>query len=194
MPDITFQRPVFSLKDFPVYGLREICISGRSNVGKSSMINRLAKKHNLAKTSQKPGKTLSLNYYLVDNKFFLVDLPGYGFARIPKSQKMLFKKLVGPYLESRSELIGLIQIIDSRHGPVSGDKLMIDWLREWDGNVLYVFTKSDKLSASRRAQYKKKYEEEFGAENIVMFSANTGLGAKTIWSWIYKTAVLKSSK
>ena len=194
MPDITFHRPVFSLKDFPVYGLPEICISGRSNVGKSSMINCLANKHNLARISQKPGKTRSLNYYLVDNTFFLVDLPGYGYARIPKSQKMLFKKLVSPYLDSRSELIGLIQIIDSRHGPVSGDKLMIDWLREWDGNVLYVFTKADKLSASRRAQFKKKYEEEFGMENIVMFSASTGTGKKTIWSWIYSILQLKGNK
>ena len=192
MPDITFHRPAFSLKDFPVSGLPEICISGRSNVGKSSMINCLANRRNLAKTSQKPGKTRSLNYYLVDNMFFLVDLPGYGYARVPKSERMLFEKLVSPYLNNRSEFIGLIQLIDSRHGPVSGDKQMIDWIWEWNGNVLYVFTKADKLSANRKAQLKKKYEEEFGMENIVMFSASTGTGIKAIWSWIYRTLGLKS--
>lgn len=186
MPDITFHGPVFSLRDFPAYGLPEICISGRSNVGKSSMLNRLANKHNLARTSQKPGKTCSLNYYFVDKKFFLVDLPGYGYAKIPKSQRMLLRKLVNPYLNDRSELIGLIQLIDSRHGPVSGDKSMIEWIEEWDGNVLYVFTKADKLSANKRAVLLKKYEEVFGMENITMFSASTGMGTEAIWSWIYK--------
>jgi len=194
MPDITFHRPVFLPKDFPVYGLPEICISGRSNVGKSSLINRLANKHNLAKISQKPGKTRSLNYYLVDNIFFLVDLPGYGYARVPKSERMLFEKLANPYLSERSELIGLIQLIDSRHGPVSGDTMMIDWLRQWDGNVLYVFTKADKLSASKRARMKKIYEKEFGMENSVMFSASTGTGTEIVWSWIFRTLGLKDYK
>ena len=100
--------------------------------------------------------------------------------------------MVNPYLNSRSELIGLIQLIDSRHGPVSGDKWMIEWIKEWDRNVLYVFTKADKLSASKRARLKKHYEEVFGMENIAMFSASNGMGTEAIWSWIYKTLGLEN--
>jgi len=191
MPEITFHCPVYSPGDFPSPGLPEIGISGRSNVGKSSMINRLAAQHNLAKTSQNPGKTRSLNYYLVDNACFLVDLPGYGYARVPKTERLLFERLVGPYLNNRPELVGIIQLIDARHGPVSGDIAMIDWLRRWSGRVLYVFTKADKLSAHRRSQLTRRYKEEFGMENIAVFSARTGTGTESVWSWIYETLGLK---
>ena len=186
MNTLTFYKSVFSHRDVPAVGLPEICISGRSNVGKSSLINCLAEKRNIAKISQTPGKTRSLNYYDVDNKLFLVDLPGYGYAKISKAERMHFKKLVTSYLNNRQELKGLIQLFDARHGPVSGDYIMLEWIRAWGGNVLYVFTKADKLSASNRAKLMKTYEKEFGLENITMFSANTGTGAKNIWSWIYR--------
>ena len=152
-PDVTFHRSVFSLQDIPECGLPEICISGRSNVGKSSMLNCLTKKRNLAKISQTPGKTRSLNYYLVDKKFFLVDLPGYGYAKVSKSQKIHLSNLANSYLNKRStphddtakntaELKGLIQLFDARHGPVSGDKIMLEWIREWGGNTLFILTKA----------------------------------------------------
>lgn len=192
MPNITFYSSVFSMRDIPASGMPEICISGRSNVGKSSLINCLANKRNLAKTSQTPGKTRSLNYYFVDENFFLVDLPGYGYARVRKSEKLHLSKLTNSYLNSRTELKGLIQLFDSRHGPVSGDIVMLDWIKEWCGNVLYVFTKEDKLSASERAKLKRKYGKEFGLDNFTMFSATKGMGGGNIWSWINRTVRFKN--
>ena len=191
MPDIIFYSSLLSLRDIPASGLPEICISGRSNVGKSSLINCLANKRNLAKTSQIPGKTRSLNYYFVDKKIFLVDLPGYGYAKVRKSEKEHLSKLANSYLNNRLELKGLIQLFDSRHGPVSGDVMMLDWIRGWGGNVLYVFTKADKLSASNRAKLDRTYGKEFGLDNITVFSANTGMGKKNIWSWINRTVRLE---
>ena len=190
IPDVTFHRSVFSIQDLPASGLPEICISGRSNVGKSSMLNRLTQKRNLARISRTPGKTRSLNYYLVDKKFFLVDLPGYGYAKVSKSQKILLSNLAGSYLNKRAELKGLIQLFDSRHGPISGDKVMLEWIREWGGNVLYVLTKADKLSVNNKVKLERTYKKEFGLENTVMFSAHTGPGTKDIWSWIYNTLKL----
>ncbi len=186
--DIAFHRPVHSLRELPDDGLPEICISGRSNVGKSSLLNRLANRKDLAKTSQKPGKTRTLNFYRAGDRFYLVDLPGYGYAKVPKTEITLFRNLVNPYLSSRRELRGIVQLIDSRHGPVSGDLLMLEWIRSWKGSVLYVFTKVDKLSANERAILKKTYEKEFGVENIAMFSASTGMGLETVQSWIERIA------
>lgn len=185
--EMSFFRPVFSVRELPKDGLPEICFSGRSNVGKSSLINRLANRKDLAKISQKPGKTRSLNYYLVQGKFFLVDLPGYGYAKLPKSEKDLFGKLVDPYLTGRAELRGIIQLMDARHGPVAKDHIMVDWLRSWPGRVLYVFTKADKLSANERSTLAKTYEKEYGMGNIVMFSASTGIGLESVESWIMET-------
>lgn len=192
--DIAFFRAVHLLKDLPDDGLPEICISGRSNVGKSSLLNCLGNRKDLAKVSQKPGKTRALNFYRAGERFYLVDLPGYGYAKVPKSEITLFKNLVNPYLSHRRELCGIVQLIDSRHGPVSGDLLMLEWIRSWKGNVFYVFTKVDKLSANERAILKKTYEKEFGVENIAMFSASTGMGLNSVQSWIEKTAVQDGGK
>lgn len=185
--ELTFDRPVFSLKDFPLTGLPEICISGRSNAGKSSLINRLANRKNLAKISRKPGKTRSLNFYSAGSAYYLVDLPGYGYAKVPKTERSLFEQLVNPYLQNRSQLMGIIQLIDSRHGPVSGDYIMLDWIKKWDIEALYVLAKADKLSSSRRAHLKLSFIKEFGVENCVLFSARTGTGAGAIRSWINHT-------
>ena len=165
----------------------EICISGRSNVGKSSLLNRLANRKHLARTSRKPGKTRSINYYRIGDLCFLVDLPGYGYAKVPKTERKLFGELVNPYLSERRQLIGIIQLLDSRHGPVSGDHQMLDWIQGWEGNVLYVFTKADKLSALEKAQLMNRIEKEYGLENSVLFSTLTYKGAESIWLWIEHT-------
>ncbi|MCE5250307.1 ribosome biogenesis GTP-binding protein YihA/YsxC [bacterium] len=185
--EIQFSHPVFTLRDLPASGLPELCISGRSNAGKSSLINRLANKKNLAKVSQKPGKTRSLNFYSVRAGFYLVDLPGYGYAKVPKSEQNLFSELVGPYLDNRRELRGIIQLIDSRHGPVSGDLAMLEWIRARDVHALFVFAKIDKLNSRELVMLKKTSEKEFGVENCAFFSARTGTGADTIMMWIERT-------
>ncbi len=185
---MAFFRSVFTLRDLPDAGRPEICLSGRSNVGKSSLINRLANRKDLAKTSRNPGKTRSINFYLCQERYFLVDLPGYGYAQVSKTEKNLFAKLVNPYLEKRSELKGIIQLIDARHGPVGGDGLMLEWIRKWNVKALYVFTKADKLSAHDRAVMQKTCEKEYGMGNAVLFSAQSGMGLRTVEAWILETA------
>jgi GTP-binding protein len=192
--NLEFYTSVFSLKDLPVSGLPEICISGRSNVGKSSLINRLANRRSLARTSQKPGLTRSLNFYLAEEGFYLVDLPGYGYAKVPKSERNLFAALVNPYLENRQTFRGIIQLLDARHGPMSGDFVMIEWIKKRGGHVLYVFTKADKLTARERAMLDKKYGEEFGVENMAIFSARTGMGLDSIQSWIERVLGLEKKQ
>lgn len=181
---IEFDRSVFRLDDLPTYGLPEICISGRSNVGKSSLINKIAGRKSLAKISRKPGKTRSINFYIVDDAFFLVDLPGYGYAKVPKTERELFANIVEPYLNQRQELRGIMQLVDGRHGPVSGDHAMIEWINSWDGESLYVFTKSDKLRARDKEKVKKVYTKEAQAEDYVLFSSVTGTGTQEIWQWV----------
>jgi len=183
--EILFEKSVYRLDDLPRNGLPEICISGRSNVGKSSLLNRLAKRRNLAKISGKPGKTRSLNFFIVDSAYYMVDLPGYGYAKVPKSERGFFAELVNPYLASRRELVGIVQLMDARHGPVSGDRDMLDWLaHHWDGAVLYVFTKADKLSANGRAKVLSDFTSEYGEKEQVFFSAVNGAGLDRIRSWI----------
>ncbi|MFC1607447.1 ribosome biogenesis GTP-binding protein YihA/YsxC [Candidatus Latescibacterota bacterium] len=187
-----FFRPFHSFKELPNEGWPEICISGRSNVGKSSLLNRISNRKKLALTSQKPGKTRGLNYFSVDEKWYMVDLPGYGYAKVSKSERKLFANIVEPYLEKRVPLKGIIQLIDARHGPISGDIQMIEWIRNCDIEVLYVFTKDDKLSLRDRSKLKKQINEEFGLENCILFSSHTGKGVKEVWSWIDK--ILSLSK
>ena len=182
--EMTFYRSVFSLGELPEPEMPEICISGRSNVGKSSLLNRLANKKHLARTSGKPGKTRSINYYRAGDLCFLVDLPGYGYAKASMAERKLFGELLNTYLRERRQLTGIIQLLDSRHGPVSGDHRMLDWIKNWNGSVLYVFTKADKLSAREKTQLKNRIENEYGMENYVLFSALTRTGTESIWSWI----------
>ena len=182
--EMSFETSVFSLGDLPASGLAEICISGRSNVGKSSLINRIAQRKRIAKTSSRPGKTRSLNYYLVAGGYYFVDLPGYGYARVPKAERNLFSKLIDPYLRQRKELRGLIQLIDSRHGPIGGDLDMLEFTKNWAGEVLYVFTKVDKLNRKENEMLKRTCEKEFCAENTVLFSAVTGTGTEAVWAWV----------
>ena len=192
-PEIKFFQAVHVIRDFPAAGLPEICISGRSNVGKSSLINCLAGRRNLARISQNPGKTQSLNYYAVGGAWYLVDLPGYGYVKVSKAKRRIFAELMNPYLNNRQELTGIIQLIDSRHGPVGGDYDMLEWLQEWDGEVLYVLTKADKLSGNGRIKVMKNSEKMFGTDNIILFSARTGMGRDSVNSWIDTILGLKGS-
>jgi GTP-binding protein len=189
---ISYLRSVYSLDALPREGSVEICISGRSNVGKSSLINSLANRRKLARTSKDPGATRALNYYLVNESFYLVDLPGYGYARVPGEERNLFGSLVNPYLEHRKEIGGIIQLIDSRHGPVSRDFEMLEWLKMWKGRVLYVFSKADKLSASQRVELVHVCEKEYAAGDSVLFSARTGMGQDLVRAWIEETAARRA--
>lgn len=136
--------------------LPEIAFVGRSNVGKSSLINCLANRKALAKTSSQPGKTRTLNFYKVNNKFYFIDLPGYGFARVSKQQREKWGKMIEDYLLKRSNLVGVIMIVDIRHLPSEDDILMYEWLKYYGIKTAVVATKADKIS---RGKQLKNFEE-----------------------------------
>ena len=180
--DVRFLTSVFSLKQLPVPELPEIAFAGRSNVGKSSLINRLIQRKNLVKTSARPGKTQSLNFFLVDDSLYLVDLPGYGYAKVPKKMKDSWQSLITGYLETRETLKCVIVIIDLRHSLKVSDLQLADWLRSSGVPLLIVYTKIDKLSVNKRHKHAASLDAGLGIlkEERVLFSAKTGEGREKI--------------
>lgn len=131
---------------YPPVGPAEIAFAGRSNVGKSSLINLLTRRKSLAKVSQNPGKTRTINFFLIDDKWRIVDLPGYGYAKVSKSESESWGKMMEDYLENRESLKVVALLVDSRHAPTAQDKQMYDYLRYYNLSGLVVATKVDKLS------------------------------------------------
>ena len=172
--------------DLPVDGLLEVAFSGRSNVGKSSLINRLVQRKNLARTSSTPGKTQQLNYYRVNHQFYMVDLPGYGYVSGGVELRRKLGRLTENYVESRNELGAIIQLVDARRGPTELDMLMIEWLLKYQKPFLLVFTKIDKLSRNKLNSQLTQLEKEGGLAGISFapFSAVSGLGREDILEWI----------
>jgi GTP-binding protein len=183
---VEFARGVARPADLPIDGLPEVAFAGRSNVGKSSLINRLLERRRLAHTSSTPGKTRQLNYYRVDNRLYLVDLPGYGYARGSKPARAHLGKLVESYLRGRRPLRAVLQLIDARREPTELDWLMIEWLRQEGRPFLLVFTKADKVSRSQLNQCLARLEAQGALAGLpfVPFSAITGQGREDIWEWI----------
>ena len=176
--DVSFLTSVFDLKQLPAPDMPEIAFAGRSNVGKSSLMNRFIKRKNLVKTSAKPGKTQSLNFFLLDNSLFLVDLPGYGYAKVSKQMQASWQALITGYLESRKNLKCVVVIVDLRHAMKILDLQLVDWLRSQGVPFLLVYTKADKLSANQRSKNSAILDAGFGvtASERLLFSAKTGMG------------------
>ena len=172
--------------DLPAAGLPEIAFAGRSNVGKSSLINRLVQRKKLARTSSTPGKTQQLNYYLANEQLYLVDLPGYGFVSGGVGLRSILGKIVGRYISDRQELRAVLQLIDARHGPTELDLQMIEWLQEAQKPFLLVFTKADKLSRNKlKTQFDRlDSQKSLAGISFVSFSAADGRGKDDIWGWI----------
>ena len=172
--------------DLPAAGLPEIAFAGRSNVGKSSLINRLVQRKKLARTSSTPGKTQQLNYYLANEQFYLVDLPGYGFVSGGVGLRSTLGEIVGRYIAGRQELRAVLQLVDARHGPTELDLQMIEWLQEAQKPFLLVFTKADKLSRNKlKTQFDRLDSQKLLAGiSFVSFSAVDGRGKDDIWGWI----------
>lgn len=181
---VSFLESVFSHKNLPEQDLPEIAFAGRSNVGKSSLINCLVKRRNLVKTSARPGKTQSLNFFLVDEQLRLVDLPGYGFARVSHETRSSWQNLVAGYLEQRPNLVCVVVIIDLRHEIKEQDRVMVDWLRHLDRNLIVVYTKADKLSGNAQARNAAALDAalRLGADERILFSAKTGMGCDELQS------------
>jgi GTP-binding protein len=153
----------------------EIAFSGRSNVGKSSSINKLLNRKSLVRVSSRPGKTITINYFDIDEKIYIVDLPGYGYAKIARSEKERFGVLTEKYLQSGRVAL-LVQLIDFRHPPTKDDLIMLDFLRETGINHVIVLTKSDKLKKTQR----EKMREVFKEYKTIEFSAETGEGVEEL--------------
>lgn len=168
--------------------LPQVAFAGRSNVGKSSLINRFLGRQRkaIARVSKTPGKTQEINFFRIvartrtteDFEFYLVDLPGYGFANVPESVRSAWKPLIEDYLSRTPELRGVVQLVDMRHDPTTDDRQMIDYLAELKLPTLIVLTKSDKLRTSARARREKEMVRDLGlpVEQVIAFSAVTGDG------------------
>jgi len=181
---VSFVKGVVRPDDLPRAPVPEIAASGRSNVGKSSMLNVVFGRKGLAKVSQTPGKTREINYFDVGGRYHLVDLPGYGYARVPDAVKRKWGELVRTYLETRRQLAGVLQLVDARHGPSAQDREMLEWLRDQELPVVIVATKMDKLKKSAAAQSVRSLEREVAGWPVIPFSAVTRDGRRAVLSWI----------
>jgi GTP-binding protein len=181
-----FVKGVVRLEDLPRARIPEIAFSGRSNVGKSSLLNRLVGIRALARVSRTPGKTREINFYKVEDRFHLVDLPGYGYARVPEEAKEKWGPLVEGYFERRGQLAGVIQLIDLRHGPTPLDRAMIEWLEAQGRSILLAATKQDKLSGHERRVSLETLSRNFAREKtaVVGVSALRREGIEEVWKWI----------
>lgn len=171
------------IKKLPEDQLPEIALVGRSNVGKSSMINKIVNRNKLAKSSSTPGKTRTINYYRINNEWYMVDLPGYGYAKVSKEEKARWGKMIENYLSQRKELKGVIQLIDIRHAPSKDDILMKEWLSHVELPILVVATKADKISRGARQKNLSVIRKELKlpvGQVPLSFSAETGEGKEEI--------------
>jgi GTP-binding protein len=176
-----FIKSAFQESDWPHDPRPEIAFMGRSNVGKSSLINSLLRTHGLARTSSTPGRTQSLNFFLINSQFGFVDLPGFGYARVPKVIKSGWGEMVTSYLAKRSQLMLSIHIVDSRHEPTKLDLQLHDWLKHRAKPRLIVATKSDKLSNNELRESMGRAKRLFGEDSVVAYSARTGRGREDVW-------------
>jgi GTP-binding protein len=170
-----------------VAGLRQVAFSGRSNVGKSSLINRVLGRTRtpIARVSGEPGKTQEINFYRVRTdlgEFVLVDLPGYGYAKVPKALREKWRPLIDGFLSGSQELVGVVQLIDMRHGPSADDANAIGYLAERGFGVLFALTKADKLKPSQRDQAFRKIAADLGADadQVLPVSAHSGYGIEAL--------------
>ena len=179
-----FIKSVYNLKDLPKRNLPEVILCGRSNVGKSSFINSFFNKRNLAKISSTPGKTRSINYYLIDDKFYIVDLPGYGYAKSSKKEREYWAKLIGDYLIASPSITICFHLIDGRHKPTDLDKQLNDLLKYNKIPYVVLLNKADKLKQSETVSSRKLAIQSFPelkpGDNMFFYSSVKNIGRKEI--------------
>jgi len=184
---ISFLKSAVLPEQFPSSDRPEIAFAGRSNVGKSSLINRLVNSRKLARTSSKPGRTRSINFFSVGKNLHFTDLPGYGYAGVPLNVRRDWKKLVDTYLQKRSSLKAVVVIIDIRRKLSEGDLDLLNWLKVFQIKPIIVFTKVDKLSKSEARREFDLISKELiqeGFDSPIAFSAKTGQGKQELWEKI----------
>lgn len=185
----TFVKGATRWEHLPEDGRPEVAFAGRSNVGKSSLVNSLLRRKGLARTSGAPGKTREFNYYLVNDAFYLVDLPGYGYAKTSKKERARWEAFIGAYLAERRALRCAIHLVDSRHPPTELDREMTAAMLGQRVPYLVALTKADKLSGNQRGASRRRMQDilrdEFGLEApVVLTSAKTGRGRDDLLRWI----------
>lgn len=176
-----------SPKQYPTDGRLEFAFAGRSNVGKSSMINKLLNRKSLARVSGTPGKTITINFYDIDDTIYLVDLPGYGYAKRSKEEQAKWGKMMEDYLANREQLVQTILLVDSRHKPTADDLLMADWIRHYHDRLIVIATKIDKLKKREiESNLEMIYDELQLTEDdiLVPFTVNDEEGRVTVWDMI----------
>jgi GTP-binding protein len=181
-----FIKSAFNEEDWPRDRLPEVAFLGRSNVGKSSLINSLLDVRGLARTSSTPGRTQSLNFFLINKRFRFVDLPGYGYARVPQKVRAAWGEIVTRYLANRSQLVLSIHIVDSRHEPTTLDLQLREWLQHFAKPLMTVATKSDKLSENELRKNVERARRALGSGTVITYSATTGRGRDEVWRAIEK--------
>jgi GTP-binding protein len=172
---------------YPEDGLPEFALAGRSNVGKSSFINRMIGRKALARISSKPGKTQTLNFYKIEEQLFFVDVPGYGYAKVSKSEREAWGKMIERYFTGRQELKAVVQIVDLRHPPTADDRMMYDFLKHYNIPCIVIATKADKIPKGKWDKHKKIVKETLEMEKgdpLIVFSSETGLGFEEAWRTI----------
>lgn len=176
-----------SPKQYPDDNLPEIAFAGRSNVGKSSFINKVLNRKSLARTSSKPGKTATINFFNIDKTLNFVDLPGYGFARVSKEEKKKWGTMIETYLNSREQLAQVVLLVDSRHAPTADDHVMLDFIRSVCERVVVVASKVDKLKKLERNDALMRIITDLhlsGDDIIIPFSAINGEGVDMFWDYV----------
>lgn len=174
-------------EQYPETGLSEVGLSGRSNVGKSTFINSMIGRKNMARTSQRPGKTQTLNFYNIDNQLVFVDVPGYGYAKVSKSQREAFGKMIERYISHRESLKLVIQLVDLRHNPTEDDIIMYNYLKYYEIPTLVVATKEDKIAKGKVQKHLAKIQQKLEMEaedEIISYSSIKKDKQQKIWDMI----------
>jgi GTP-binding protein len=181
-----FVKSSFERNHWTTDGLPEIAFLGRSNVGKSSLLNSLLQRKGLARTSNTPGRTQSINFFLVNGEFYFVDLPGYGYARVSKIIRSSWGKMAEEYLSNRQELVLSIQLIDARHSPTALDIQLNEWLVHHNKPHFVAATKADKLSVNQLAKHVREIKRVLTNSTVIPFSSVTGKGRDEIFGILQK--------
>lgn len=179
-----FVKSAFEEQHWVEGQLPEVSFLGRSNVGKSSLLNSLLDRKKLARTSNTPGRTQSINFFLINESFYFVDLPGYGFARVPKKIRQDWGKMAEEYLAKRTQLVLSIQLVDARHSPTTLDRQLYEWLTFHRKNTLVVATKADKLSNNKLNKSLDEIRRQLPDCRVLPYSSVTGKGKSEVWGVI----------
>ena len=184
-----FEISAVSPKQYPNGNLPEIVLAGKSNVGKSSFINTMLNRKSLARTSSQPGKTRQINFYNIDSKFYFVDLPGYGYSKMSKTEQDKVGKFIEEYLFTRKNIALMVLLIDIRHEPTKNDIMMFNYIRSISSNCLIIATKADKIAITKVASYIENLRKtlELNESNILLpFSSERKIYSDEVWKELEK--------